>query len=317
MADKISVIVPIYNTEKYLEECIESLLSQSYTELQIILVDDGSKDGSGAICDRFAGTDNRITVIHKENGGLSSARNAGLKAADGEYIAFIDSDDKVDKDYFSLLFAAVNKEEKISFSFCDCTWTRCPKLKKTYDEELLLQDGEFGKWLKNPDSREYVLAVIACNKLYRRRFIDGLQFPMGRWHEDEFFTNDVLKRVEKCIFVPKELYYYRENEQSITGSANRLNKRHLDTFDAYTVRIVDSINRNDKVLATSTAEYGLVKLQKYIREIGNGEDTDKELKSTFKKKYREFYFANKKALGTKKKLKGLLFMVFPKFVKIK
>ena len=199
MNGKVSVIVPVYNTEKYLKECIESILGMSYPELEVILVDDGSADSSGSICDEYSHKDTRVIVIHKPNGGLSSARNAGLESSSGEYICFIDSDDTVEPEFAEKLIDAFCMDPLADFAFCDFEDTRRPelteKLKVTGDTAILLEKEGFKELLSDHKSREYVNAVIVCNKLFKRELFNDLRFSEGRWHEDEFFTNVILKKI--------------------------------------------------------------------------------------------------------------------------
>ena len=223
----ISVIVPIYGVEKYLNKCVESIVCQTYRELEIILVDDGSLDNCGAICDEWAKKDKRIKVVHKENGGLSDARNAGLPIATGELISFIDSDDYIEPTFFETLY---NVMQQSGADIAECG----TRYVSENGEELKIrasQDGEFDtitalKKLIN----EQGLYQTVWNKLYRREVIDGILFAKGKYNEDEFWTYKVFDRAKKIVSVEQSLYNYLQRGSSIIGVG--YNIRRLDGLDA-------------------------------------------------------------------------------------
>jgi glycosyltransferase involved in cell wall biosynthesis len=191
----VSIIVPVYNVEQYLKECIESILAQTWKNFEVILVDDGSTDSSGKICDEYSQKKEFISVIHKKNGGLSSARNAGIDVAQGDYLAFIDSDDVVHPRYLSELVAIV-KKEKADLAACNfcvgslCRWKNFSEVK--YDircnEDVL-------KKMNDND----VVVTVAWNKLYHAKFFReyGLRYPVGKIHEDMFLTPQILYYTKK------------------------------------------------------------------------------------------------------------------------
>ena len=222
----ISVIVPIYKVEEYLPRCVESLLGQTDGDFELILVDDGSPDRCGAICDEYGAKDSRIAVIHKENGGLSDARNAGLEIARGEYIAFVDSDDWVSPRYLELLRQGL---ETTGSDICECGILRtegdsCPEPAETEPEvfntvaalEQLIRDGKF---------HQYV-----WNKLYRREVVGDILFPRGRMNEDDFWTYQVFGRAKRIVKIDAVLYNYFQRPGSIMGS--RYTLKCLDQLDA-------------------------------------------------------------------------------------
>lgn len=213
----ISVIVPVYNVESYLPRCVDSLLTQTYENLEIILVDDGSQDASGSICDRYAGKDARIRVIHKENGGLSSARNAGLDAASGEYIGFVDSDDWMEPDAYAVMLGLMEKYDAqlvcagrydVNAATGQSTVGLCP-----VQEECISGEALAGRifLFDNCDSS-------ACDKLYRRELLDGLRYPEGRVCEDMPVTYRVALRAERVVMCDKPVYNYFHRAGSITQS---------------------------------------------------------------------------------------------------
>ena len=221
----ISIIVPIYNVEPYLRRCVDSLLRQSYEDFELILVDDGSPDNCGNICDEYAAEDSRVRVVHKPNGGLSDARNAGLEIAQGEYIAFVDSDDWIAKDYLARLLAALLETDA---DICECDVFRTsgeetsseqgtPAVYKTIEAlEQLIHDGVF---------RQHV-----WNKLYRREIIADILFPKGKTNEDEFWTYQVFGNAKKVAKISDVLYFYFQRPGSIMGENYSL--KRLDALEA-------------------------------------------------------------------------------------
>lgn len=215
----ISVIVPIYNVEPYLRPCLDSVLNQTYTNLELILVDDGSTDGCAALCDEYAAKDPRVRVIHKANGGLSSARNAGLDTARGEYISFIDADDGVSPRFLELLLSAGADIAQCGFSRF-CTLETQAKFSPCSPREMTLR-------LHADANGVY---TVVWNKLFRRALLDGLRFPEGRLHEDEFFTWQTYWRAKSCAVTDTTLYYYRPRQGSIM--AEGFKPQSLDAVDA-------------------------------------------------------------------------------------
>ena len=223
----ISIIVPVYKVEDYIHRCIDSLLTQTYMNTQIIRVDDGSPDMCGPICDEYAAADTRIQVIHKENGGLSDARNAGLLAAKGEYIAFVDSDDWVAPEYLERMYQALCEQDA---DICECSVQRtsgevlavktADKSERVFGTEAalaeLIQDGVF---------RQHV-----WNKLYKRSCLANITFPVGKTNEDEFWTYRVFGNAKKIARIDDVLYFYFQRSGSIMGSQYSL--RRLDALEA-------------------------------------------------------------------------------------
>ena len=224
----ISIIVPIYEVEEFLLRCIESLINQTYKHTDIILVDDGSPDRCPEICDEYAEQDARIQVIHKANGGLSDARNAGLAVARGELIAFVDSDDWVSPYYLQLLYETMTEEKA---DIVECGFIRSnghvpvmesvPTPKRTvYDAEQALLEL----------ITEGLFRQIVWNKLYTREVLDGISFAIGKRHEDEFYTYQVFGRAHKLVRIDAELYYYFQRSGSIMNSAYTL--KNLEAVEA-------------------------------------------------------------------------------------
>ena len=219
MSKIISIIVPIYKVEKYLDRCINSILNQTFRDFELILVDDGSPDRCGDICEEYAKKDKRIKVIHKENGGLSDARNAGLDIATGKFIGFIDSDDFIHKDMYMILYDAIIKS-KSDISQCKFKYfSKEDELNKN-----IINDGKYEIY-NNIDAIEEIIDNKNLNtnvwiKLYKRELFNDIRFPKGKIHEDEFVTYKVFYRAKTVSYVNKELYYYFSNDTGIMKNLN-------------------------------------------------------------------------------------------------
>lgn len=215
MSDKISVIVPIYNVEIYLERCVESIMSQSHRNLEIILVDDGSPDNCPKICDDYAKKDSRIKVIHKKNGGLSDARNAGMKVATGDYISFIDSDDYISTDYLETLYQVLLKENSdiVECEIVKFKENEIPVSVGNLDIESF--DAEKGLQLL---IEEKVFHQYVWNKLYKADLALEVDFEKGKLNEDEFWTYQVFGKAKKVTKIQKAMYYYLQRNGSIMGT---------------------------------------------------------------------------------------------------
>ena len=228
---KVSVIIPVYKTEQYLSRCIESVMKQTYSNLEIILIDDGSPDRCPEMCDSFGARDQRIKVIHKQNGGLSDARNAGIEATTGDYLMFIDSDDYISVDMVRLLLHAACKEhaEVVACGYYitqengQSSYFPKPKSYEAFTPERAIADA-----FSSPSYCE----ISACNKMFSARLFKDLdmRFPVGKLHEDTFMIYQILFHASKTVFIDKPLYYYVQTSNSIMRS--EFDKRHLDVYEA-------------------------------------------------------------------------------------
>jgi len=230
----VSIIIPVFNVQSFISECIESVIKQSYSNLEIILINDGSLDNSGAICEEYALKDNRIKVIHKENGGLSDARNVGLDSAQGAYISFVDSDDVIDANFVQVLISLLLNSEA-SISICDYSlFSTClPESPSQHDSCFQLFTGQY--MLENLYSKKWVPKnVIAWNKLYKRSVWKELRYPEGVIHEDEYVIHHIYDQVDQVAYSPIPLYYYRQREASITKEISA--KRIGDIVQLFNVR---------------------------------------------------------------------------------
>lgn len=213
----ISIIVPVYNVRSYLLDCVESLLSQKYKDYEILLIDDGSDDGSGKICDEYILKNKSITVIHQKNGGLSAARNTGIKIAQGKYLTFIDSDDYVSENYLKVLIDGItNSKSDIS----SCGFQRFEDNEKVQDEfgtkekgNLYITDGK--KACLDLYTYHSKIPMTAWAKLIKRELFNGIEFPPGKLHEDVVVTPRLLYSASKVAFIDSALYYYRQRTGSI------------------------------------------------------------------------------------------------------
>lgn len=223
----ISVIIPVYNVEKYLHRCLDSVIAQTYQNLEIICVDDGSIDESGRICDQYAVRDARIKVIHQENQGLSAARNRGLDAAEGEYIAFVDSDDYILEDMYKKM---LDKLLNYNVDLCVCQWQyefsdgRQVVKKKNIDPTIYgcKSSLEFARFLYMGNYENGVV-VAAWNKLYRRALLDKIRFE-GRIHEDDAFNGRIMAKDVSVYVMEEQFYVYAQNGDSLTNKPFSANK---------------------------------------------------------------------------------------------
>lgn len=236
MGKLISVIMPIYNREKELKYSVKSIQKQTYQNLEIILVDDGSNDNSLAICKEFAKTDNRIKVVHKENSGVSDTRNIGLDNATGEYICFIDSDDVILDKYCSYMY---NIAEKYNADIVDCEFTRISennienasnimrqKNKETNEVIVQMDNIKALYALYDLSQERHDKTVIPCNKLFKKEVFKDLRYPSGRIHEDEATTYKILYNVKKFVETNRYLYGYIQSENSIMR--NEIGRERID-----------------------------------------------------------------------------------------
>lgn len=228
----ISIIIPVYNVERYLDRCVSSVTGQDYRNLEIILVDDGATDSCPRLCESWAGKDSRIKVIHKEHGGLSDARNAGLRVAGGDLIGFVDSDDWIGPEMYSRLKAALEKDQSdIAACSVEMVWEDEGRTKLLKEQEnIILNRLEAQKELLY-ESR---LRQTVCDKLYRRKVLEGVFFEKGKQHEDVFWSYKVIGNAERVSVIDYVGYYYRQRRESIMGADYSL--KRLDAVKAYRER---------------------------------------------------------------------------------
>jgi glycosyltransferase involved in cell wall biosynthesis len=312
MNPEISIIVPVYKVENYIEKCIESVLAQTFTNFELILVNDGSPDNCGNICDEYARLDKRIKVIHKENGGLSSARNAGLSKAKGKYIAFVDSDDFIHQSMYEILHGYGTKYAS-DIVICDYLDVYEGEIYDTEEYNPNFNEENYTniEALYQLYSKKGVQFVIACNKLYKRDLFNDLEYKEGVIHEDEFMAHRILFNSSKVTYLPIKLYYYLQRKDGIVRS--QFNIKKLDAVNAYKDR-VEFFRKIKQHELQIKAEYSYISLLflyyfKVKGEIPNSYKELRVLKNDFRNSLR--IFINNPYFSLKEKICWLLFVFHP------
>lgn len=225
MGEKISIIIPVYKVEAYLPKCIESIIHQTYHDLEILLVDDGSPDKCGEICDQYAHRDNRIHVIHKENGGVACARNDGIEYASGEYISFIDSDDWIAENAYEILYQGLKQYD------ADCAVGRCVTVIEK--NGALIPKKNSNSTVRCETASEAMKHVLLSgsaiwNRLFKREVFQQIRFPLGRINDDEVVALHAYAECKNIVFLNQDTYYYRIRQNSITTS--KFSIRNVDCY---------------------------------------------------------------------------------------
>ena len=302
----VSVVVPIYRVEKYLRKCVDSLLQQTYKNIEIILVDDGSPDACPEICDELKKTDDRIVVIHKKNGGLSDARNAGIQIANGTYITFIDSDDYVGIHYIETLVKAI-EDGKASVSICDYN--------NVYDDMGMEREESICNIFSNKECIEKIyhpichgMEFVAWGKLYKTSLFKNneILYPVGKIHEDEYIVADVMWKAQKiaCISSEEYIYTYQRkgsimNEQQTQSHCDWLEALYLRFQFCSAIESLSELKRETRAV--------------YFREL-NHLFLDYKLKSGSTKKQRKTAKYQYKCMDGKsstEKVNWVLFQISP------
>lgn len=251
---KLSIIVPVYKVEKYLSECIDSVLASDFTDFEVILVDDGSPDGCGKICDEYANNHARVRTIHKENGGLSSARNAGLDIATGNIVAFVDSDDRVMPQMFSHMVSEL-ENENADIVCCGMRLLRDDGVItpfKPWPQEKEVYEG--ADCLQLLLDRENGSGDFYMNKVYRRELFEGFRLPEGKVFEDIFSMHFLFEKSKKTVFLPEGLYEYRLLPNSLSHSKG-FTPRSLDFPAACREQYIFIKEKYPKFTALATEKY--------------------------------------------------------------
>jgi len=275
----ISVIIPVYKVEKYVEKCIQSVINQTYENLQIILVDDGSPDNCGKICDEYAKKDHRIEVIHKSNGGLSDARNKGLEIAKGEYIGFVDSDDYIEADMYEVLYNLL-KQYNADVSICNFYTVSQGKISiknaengiKEYNRIEILKEILLDKNIQS----------YAWNKLYKKELFDEIKYPIGKKYEDIGTTFFLLEKCNKVVVTGKSEYYYINRQDSIV---NNVTESTITDYIELIIQRYDYIEENIKELSSYNKDY----LKRILKTAEQDIKNLKKVGDYTKKKYEELY----------------------------
>lgn len=277
--DLISIIIPVYKVEKYLEKCIESVLKQTYTNLQIILVDDGSPDNCGKICDEYAKKDPRIEVIHKVNGGLSDARNVGIAKAKGKYIGFVDSDDYIKEDMYEILINLI-KEYDADVSICN--------LYDVIDGKEYIRNNENG--IQEYSRLEILKEVLldkniqsyAWNKLYKKELFDEIKYPIGKKYEDIGTTFYVFEKCNKIVVTSEPEYYYLKRSDSLVNNVTE--STVLDYTDIIIQRYLYTQKNIEKL-----RKYNNYYLAKTLITAHNDIELLGSISEKMQEKYKELY----------------------------
>ena len=285
---KISVIVPVYNVEEYLERCIISVLSQSFTDFNLVLVNDGSKDQSGQICDNYKDKDSRIKVIHQENQGLSMARNRGMEEVTEEYITFLDSDDWIHKDTLQILYDnLIHNQGDISI----CSYRPVYEGEEfesdqiTNKVEVLTNIEAVMRIVEDSD----IMMITAWGKLYKADLFKEIRYPKGKYHEDEFVTYKVLYNAKTIVVSDAKLQYYTQRTQSITGE--RYSLKRLEKLEGLKEAVDFFRDQDEKALEIKAKIRYLLNIQiGYYRvrdEMDGQEAVLERLKKTYDLEYQE------------------------------
>lgn len=306
MEELVSVIVPVYNVEKYVGDCIESLIRQSYKNIEIILVDDGSTDSSGQLCDVYATKDIRIKVIHKENGGLSDARNAGIDSARGVYYSFVDGDDFLAKDAILKMISGM-KEKKCDISVCNMI-----RYFENGETEAFYIPSNTLKVLNSTDRFETLSQPSVCNKIFKADLFNSVRFPKGKFYEDTFVYHTLVYNAKTIVLTGYDGYFYRSRHSSILGQ-NVMTDRYFDFIEAVWLRTTFLLKKNIQ-------PYGDEACLSLYAAVANAE---KNISRTEENRYKHFDALQKymvayeqliksKNISLKQKIRLWLLRYFPK-----
>lgn len=316
--EKVSVIVPVYKVEKYLEKCINSILSQTYRNLEIILVDDGSPDNCGNICDKYASVDQRIKVIHKENGGISDARNVALEQSTGKYILFVDSDDWLDDNHIQEMMCRISEDTIV-----------CCGYKFVYDNSVSIQNA---KEIRSYNSVDFI-RLLSCyevesncfhcdnpygnymwNKLYPKVFFQKIRFPKGRNYEDIFVSYKLLRQAKNVWVNGYASYNYLQRQDSTMAVKSK--KSQFDWLEARLSQESDTITLGIDILRDSKLLSLISAIGTYISHCKGDYDLNHDEICSLRKIVSErMRYLNSKEVFSKLGLKVVLFMYFPYLLK--
>ena len=302
--DLISVIVPVYNVDKYLPKCIDSIINQTYKNLEIILIDDGSTDSSPKICDEYMNKDSRIIVIHKDNGGLSSARNKGIEVAKGNLICFIDSDDYLE---LNMLEELKNNMDKYDSDIACCNFydikNEVSSLRIKKDTNIEFVSSEKEKFI-NIQNEYSPLTYYAWNKLYKKEIFNNIRFPEGRLYEYTYILCDIFDKANRISFTLKPLYNYVYRSSSL---GNSFNLKHFDKMGSFDKKI-EFFNKKKYYDLLDNENSG--KACAIIRNLSKMKFNKIKNKEVYKKYYKELKETTKEIKWEKSNKKIKLFKIF-------
>lgn len=302
-SELISIIVPVYNVEKYLERCVYSIINQTYKNIEIILIDDGSTDNCNIICDRFKMEDNRVKVIHKSNEGLSSSRNKGIEITSGNIICFIDSDDYIESNMIEILKNNMDKYNS-DISICNFYYEKNERKTTIINKNNDLEFCSIGKEKYNNIINEYgKITEYVWNKLYKKTLFKKIRFPKGKIFEDSNIICDILGKAKRVSYIMNPLYNYVYRTDSIV---NTFNINHFDEIDSFNKKIAFfekkdyyDISLDEKRRKMNTLITNLSKMKRY--HIKN--------KKVFNKYYKELVDTNKEVKWKNATWKNKMFKI--------
>lgn len=312
MKDLISVVVPVYNVENYVKECLDSILGQSYGNLQIIIVNDGSTDQSGKICEDYIKNDLRVEYIYQENRGLSAARNTGISRAKGKYICFVDSDDYIDFRYIECLYRGL---KSCNADLCMCEYIRDGNFEHTSLSELQYDIHNGKEMMRKYFSFDILFMNVAWNKLYKKEVFLEEKFPEGMLYEDFVLNAHVMYKCEKIAVCHQKLYHYRRTDNSITIS--KFTEKKLDVLKQIENRMLFFEEIGEKEIYNRfLQEYEVMNLKYYYRCKKNDIPNKLSICCELRKKYKSYFLSTIKAKENKllKKIYISLGFIFPFFM---
>ncbi|MBQ9414447.1 MAG: glycosyltransferase [Clostridia bacterium] len=301
----VSVIVPVYKVEEFLPRCVDSLLAQTFTDFELWLVDDGSPDRCGEICDEYAKKDSRIRVIHKENGGLSDARNVAIDRATGEYLAFVDSDDWVSPTFLESMITAL-KETDADMAVCNFV--------AVYDDgsrERMYIASDEREVLEGDRIFETLLQPSACNKCYRASIFKTLRYPVGRLYEDAFIYHDILAQTKRIVCTGEDAYFYYLRSGSIMHTS--YNIRFTDIIDVIALRAAALDKMGQPILANEARLFGYSQVAVAYAHLDKKDPKEAERLSEIQTIYEGFYpkLMADKRISVKQKLRLWMLRYMP------
>lgn len=289
MNDLISVVVPIYNVEKFLRKCVESIIKQSYRNIEIILVDDGSTDECPAICDEYKKVDQRVRVIHKKNGGLSDARNIGIDVAKGEYLVLIDSDDYIHKDMIKKLYETIIKDGSdlaiCNYKVVDEDESILETSKRERRNESVIGEKEFWEEYYNNQNGYY---IVAWNKLYKKSLFLKERYDVGKIHEDELICHRIIAQCEKISCLEEQLYFYLKRNNSIMQQ--NYSQQNFDIVEAIINRSIYLNGIGMQRLSEKALSFAISRILYIAKRIDLNEPANFCRYKKEKKSYNQAYF---------------------------
>ena len=304
----ISIIVPVYKVEAYLNRCIKSIIDQTYRNLDIIVVDDGSPDQCPGMCDEWAGRDSRIRVIHKENGGLSDARNAGIEIAKGKYLCFVDSDDWILPTYIETLYGMIQRYH-VRLSVVGImvdNGTGTVQWNDDTKEDVISSDEALRRIYTGEGYRNY---IVAWNKMYHRELFCERRYPVGKLHEDSFITHELLYEADSIAVSNAQLYVYTDTSESITRSPYTL--RRLDEVEGFAARNHFLKDHGKWALWKISLYWYLRLVRDHYCKVKKYYPEQRKIQKNLLKEFRDAYSVIKRDLKVKDKIVGRVFVCCP------